>query len=116
MIIRYFGAAQAAAGVEEETLELPEGGTLETVLREVIVRHSPAVAKDRVLAAAGSGGGATAGASGRATAVPARSGAPSMEAVIARSSFLRNEVAWKDRQAPLKPDDVIDILPPFAGG
>jgi molybdopterin converting factor small subunit len=39
-----------------------------------------------------------------------------MESVIARSSFLRNEVACKDRQAPLKATDVIDILPPFAGG
>jgi molybdopterin synthase sulfur carrier subunit len=115
MIIRYFGAAQAAAGIEEETLELPDGTTLEALLREVVARHRPAESQERVLAAAASG----AGAAGRGTAptvAPGRSSAPSMESVIARSSFLRNEVAWKDRQAPLKATDVIDILPPFAGG
>lgn len=121
MIIRYFGAAQAAAGLEEETLELPDGTTLEALLREVVARHSPVESQDRVLAAAASGGGAAAqvaqGAPPRAASVaPGRSSAPSMESVIARSSFLRNEVAWKDRQAPLKATDVIDILPPFAGG
>lgn len=118
MIIRYFGAAQAAAGLDEETLELPDGTTLEALLREVVARHSPVESQDRVLAAAASGGGAVAqGAPPRAAAVaPGRSSAPSMESVIARSSFLRNEVAWKDRQAPLKATDVIDILPPFAGG
>ncbi len=122
MIIRYFGAAQAAAGLEEETLELPDGTTLEELLREVVARHSPAESQDRVLAAAASGGGAPArGAAPTASPAssvvePARSSAPSMESVIARSSFLRNEVAWKDRQAPLKAADVIDILPPFAGG
>jgi sulfur-carrier protein len=118
MIIRYFGAAQAAAGLEEETLELPDGTTLEALLREVVARHSPVQSQDRVLAAAASGGGAAArGAAPTAASVaPGRSSAPSMESVIARSSFLRNEVAWKDRQAPLKATDVIDILPPFAGG
>ena len=118
MIIRYFGAAQAAAGLEEETLELPDGTTLEALLREVVARHSPAQSQDRVLAAAASGGGAAArGAAPTAASVASgRSSSPSMESVIVRSSFLRNEVAWKDRQAPLKATDVIDILPPFAGG
>ncbi|MET1156451.1 MoaD/ThiS family protein [Arthrobacter sp.] len=118
MIIRYFGAAQAAAGLEEETLELPDGTTLEALLREVVARHSTVESRDRVLAAAGSAGAtASRGAAPTASSVaPARSSAPSMESVIARSSFLRNEVAWKDRQAPLKATDVIDVLPPFAGG
>ena len=125
MIIRYFGAAQAAAGREEETLELPDGTTLEELLREVVARHSPAEVPERVLAAA-AGSGAAVGPEGGTAAraagptalpvAPARSSAPSMESVIARSSFLRNEVAWKDRQAPLQAADVIDILPPFAGG
>lgn len=112
MIIRYFGAAQAAAGVEEEFLPLPDGSTLEAVLREVIARHSPAAAKEPVPA----GAGRSAGGARPLAAAPGRSSAPSMESVLARSSFLRNEVAWKDRQAPLAADDVIDILPPFAGG
>ncbi|MGW6174844.1 MoaD/ThiS family protein [Arthrobacter sp. NPDC055138] len=122
MIIRYFGAAQAAAGIEEETLELPDGTTLDALLREVVARHAPVESRDRVPAAIGSGAGAGAGGAGRGAAptassvAPGRSSAPSMESVIARSSFLRNEVACKDRQAPLKATDLIDILPPFAGG
>jgi molybdopterin converting factor small subunit len=118
MIIRYFGAAQAAAGVEEEFLPLPDGSTLETVLREVTARHSPAAAKERAAAKepVPAGAGPSAGVARPVAAAPGRSSAPSMESVLARSSFLRNEVAWKDRQAPLAADDVIDILPPFAGG
>src|SRR5690554_6791574 len=115
MIIRYFGAAQAAAGIEEEILDLPDGSSLETVLHEVVARHSQLASTDRVLAGAGYGGRSRAEAAPAATA-PAGSSTPSMQSVLARSSFLRNEVALKDRQAPLKANDVIDILPPFAGG
>ncbi|TJY72194.1 MoaD/ThiS family protein [Arthrobacter sp. CAU 1506] len=123
MIIRYFGAAQAAAGVEEETLELPDGTTLEALLQVIVARHTPesadrAESQERVLATAASGSGASARAGAAPSSAPAarHSSAPSMESVLARSSFLRNEVAWKDRQAPLQATDVIDILPPFAGG
>jgi len=88
MIIRYFGAAKAAAGVEEQTLPLPGGGTLAQLL-ELLAREHP---------------------------VPAAAGAPALPAVLARSSFLRNETALKDHAAVLEDRDVIDILPPFAGG
>jgi molybdopterin synthase sulfur carrier subunit len=36
--------------------------------------------------------------------------------ILARSSYLRNEVALRDIHEPLGRADVIDILPPFAGG
>ena len=88
MIIRYFGAAKAAAGVEEQTLPLPEGGTLADLL-DLLAREHPA---------------------------PAAAGAPALPTVLARSSFLRNETALKDHAAVLDDQDVIDILPPFAGG
>ncbi|NKX49530.1 MoaD/ThiS family protein [Arthrobacter deserti] len=88
MIIRFFGAAKAAAGVEEQTLPLPAGGTLADVLA-LLVREHP---------------------------VRAPAGAPALPAVLARSSFLRNETALKDHAAVLDDRDVIDILPPFAGG
>ncbi|MGF9663475.1 MoaD/ThiS family protein [Arthrobacter crystallopoietes] len=88
MIIRYFGAAQAAAGIGEETLDLPNGSTLGELLRLLAERH----------------------------AVPAAPGAPELATVINRSSFLVNELAARDRAMKLIDADTIDILPPFAGG
>jgi molybdopterin converting factor small subunit len=43
-------------------------------------------------------------------------GTPPLERLLARSSFLLNEVAVRDRSAVLSPGDVVDVLPPFAGG
>ncbi|MGK2881380.1 MAG: MoaD/ThiS family protein [Mycobacterium sp.] len=39
-----------------------------------------------------------------------------LNAVLARCSYLRNEVAVRDRDVVLRSGDVIDVLPPFAGG
>lgn len=83
MLIRYFGAAQAAAGVPEERLDL-NGVALTDVLGEIRALHPD--------------------------------GDPSMARVLDRSSFLLNEVALRDRSKPIGRDDVLDILPPFAGG
>jgi sulfur-carrier protein len=83
LLIRYFGAAQAAAGVPEERLDL-DGLVLAEVLGEIRALHPD--------------------------------GDPSMAKVLDRSSFLLNEVALRDRTAPLGRDDVLDVLPPFAGG
>lgn len=83
MLIRYFGAAQAAAGVPEERLEL-DRASLEEVLDRVRALHP--------------------------------GGEPPMARVLDRSSFLLNEVALRDRDAAISAGDVLDILPPFAGG
>lgn len=83
MLVRYFGAAQAAAGVPEERLEL-DGVGLTEVLGEIRALHPE--------------------------------GDPSMARVLERSSFLLNEVALRDRSEPIGRDDVLDVLPPFAGG
>lgn len=83
MLIRYFGAAQAAAGVPEERLDL-DGVTLSVVLDEIRGRYPGTE--------------------------------PSMARVLDRSSFLLNEVALRDRSGPISRDDVLDVLPPFAGG
>jgi molybdopterin synthase sulfur carrier subunit len=88
VLVRFFAAAHAAAGVEEERHELGDGATLDELLTAVL-------AVDR-------------------SEPPA--GAPPLARVIARSSFLRNEVAVRDRAAVLSSDDVVDVLPPFAGG
>jgi sulfur-carrier protein len=86
--VRYFAAARAAAGVEEEGFNLPSGATVADLLQAVLAvkRADP----------------------------PA--GTPSLERLLARSSFLLNEVAVRDRATALSPDDVVDVLPPFAGG
>lgn len=36
--------------------------------------------------------------------------------VLARCSYLRNEVAVRDETIALRSGDTIDVLPPFAGG
>ena len=43
-------------------------------------------------------------------------GTPPLERILARSSFLLNEVAIRDRATVLADGDVVDVLPPFAGG
>jgi molybdopterin converting factor small subunit len=83
VLVRYFGAAQAAAGVPEERLDL-DGVGLAEVLGEIRSLHPE--------------------------------GDPSMSRVLERSSFLLNEVALRDRSQPIGRDDVLDVLPPFAGG
>jgi molybdopterin synthase sulfur carrier subunit len=86
--IRYFAAARAAAGVEEERFDLPTGATVESLLEAVlsVARPEP----------------------------PA--GTPPLPRILSRSSFLLNEVAVRDHTTVLNADDVVDVLPPFAGG
>lgn len=88
MNVRYFAAARAAAGVDEERFELSDGDTLATLLDAILAVERPQP--------------------------PA--GTPPLARILSRSSFLLNEVAVRDRTAPLKPADVVDVLPPFAGG
>ncbi|MFJ5955772.1 MoaD/ThiS family protein [Paenarthrobacter sp. NPDC092416] len=88
MLVRYFAAARAAAGVEEEIHQLPEGTSLSALLDAALAVERP---------------------------VPPE-GTPTLARIVARSSFLRNEVAVRDHSAPLGAQDIIDVLPPFAGG
>lgn len=83
LLVRYFGAARAASGVDQE--RLPAGRPLADVLADLRGRPTPA-------------------------------GSPSLATVLDRSSFLLNEVSLRDRSTVLNDDDVLDILPPFAGG
>jgi molybdopterin synthase sulfur carrier subunit len=86
--VRYFAAARAAAGLEEETFDLAPGATVADLLDAVrsVRRPEP----------------------------PA--GTPPLPRLLSRSSFLLNEVAVRDHSVVLKADDVVDVLPPFAGG
>ncbi|WP_334170689.1 MoaD/ThiS family protein [Sinomonas sp.] len=85
--LRYYAAASAAAGVESETLEVPEGATLARALEAV-----------------------------RAVVRSPRPDAPALAEVLRRCSYLVNEVAAKDPQRRLAEGDLVDVLPPFAGG
>lgn len=88
MNVRYFAAARAAAGLEEERFDLAPGATVADLLETVlsVQRPEPPV------------------------------GTPPLPRILSRSSFLLNEVAVRDHAVVLKADDVVDVLPPFAGG
>lgn len=88
MNVRYFAAARAAAGLEEERFDLAPGATVDDLLETVlsVQRPEPPV------------------------------GTPPLPRILSRSSFLLNEVAVRDHAVVLKADDVVDVLPPFAGG
>lgn len=88
MHVRYFAAARAAAGLDEEKFDLAGGATLAELIEAVLAVERPEP--------------------------PA--GTPPLERILARSSFLLNEVAVRTPTAALDPDDVVDVLPPFAGG
>ncbi|MFP5312137.1 MAG: MoaD/ThiS family protein [Actinomycetes bacterium] len=88
MLVRYFAAARAAAGFEEEKFDLPAGATVADLVRAVAAVERPEP--------------------------PA--GTPPLPRILSRSSFLLNEVAVRDQATVLGPDDVVDVLPPFAGG
>ncbi|MET4137390.1 MoaD/ThiS family protein [Pseudarthrobacter sp. PvP090] len=88
MKVRYFAAARAAAGVEEERFELPAEATVASLLEAILAVERPEP--------------------------PA--GTPPLARLLSRSSFLLNEVAVRNRATQLLPDDVVDVLPPFAGG
>ena len=87
MLIRYFAAASAATGVEEEILELDAPITLGELERTLQARHP---------------------------GIPG--GRRSLSDVLTRCSFLRNGSATTDRSTVLAPSDSLDVLPPFAGG
>jgi molybdopterin converting factor small subunit len=74
--------------VEEEQFDLPAGATVDALLEAVLAVRRPEP--------------------------PA--GTPPLPRILSRSSFLLNEVAVRDRSVVLASADVVDVLPPFAGG
>lgn len=86
MLIRYFAAAKASAGQEEEQLTAQE--TLGALLAELSAKHP----------------------------VSASASAPALALLLPRCSFLRNGVPVRLAETALHDSDTIDVLPPFAGG
>lgn len=78
--VRYFAAAAAGAGREEEVLALPPGATVADVTGAVLDAH------------------------------------PGLERLLALCSVLAGGRLLRDPAEPLGDADVVDVLPPFAGG
>lgn len=97
MLIRYFAAAAQAAGTSEERLNIDEGTT--TTLGDVL----------GILTA-------------RESAAPPISDGPllrkatSLGTVLTRCSFLINGTSEQNHARALGSEDILDVLPPFAGG
>ena len=49
VMVRYFASIREATGVKEEEIELPDGGTIETLIREAKALHSILKVQDRVI-------------------------------------------------------------------
>lgn len=93
MHIRFFAAAAAATGVEEQRVDLATlAGTAPFTLAdlsELLVASFPTSASSHT---------------------------PPLAEILTRCSFLLNEVSTRDLSLALSPGDVVDVLPPFAGG
>ena len=81
VLVRYFAAARAAAGVDEEKVRLTGPASLTDLRHEIAERHDQALAE-----------------------------------VLARCSFLLNEIVVHNAETSLRDGDAVDVLPPFAGG
>ena len=103
MTVRYFAAARAAAGAAEESLTVPAvpavpTGRLSGDAAEPSTAEPSTATVDAVLdAAIGRHGGALA-------------------TVLRRCSFLLDEVAVHGSQTRVRTGQILDVLPPFAGG
>ncbi|MFK0074121.1 MoaD/ThiS family protein [Arthrobacter woluwensis] len=100
--VRYFAAAKAAAGLDEERVDLSD--------------LTPPADDGAAPSAAALTLGALLEALLRLERPGATPDAPELSRVLSRSSFLINGVAAKDHAKPLSPGDTVDVLPPFAGG
>lgn len=90
MDVRFFAAAAAAAGVEEQRIDLAALGAFTLGdLSQFLQDSYPQSASSHT---------------------------PPLAEVLTRCSFLVNEVATRDLTVALSPGDVVDVLPPFAGG
>ncbi|WP_210410223.1 MoaD/ThiS family protein [Nesterenkonia sp. NBAIMH1] len=88
--VRFFAGAADAAGAEELSVPLPRTAMPLGLFVDELPGLVPASAADE--------------------------GAPSLERVCARSSFLVNGTRTGRESGVINDGDVLDVLPPFAGG
>lgn len=79
--VRYFAAARAAAGVDEEKVQVAMTATVADLLDALRAEHGVGLTR-----------------------------------VLARCSFLLDQIAVRDLTTPLAAAATLDVLPPFAGG
>lgn len=94
VLVRFFAAAQASAGVAQTTVhwqQLDHDGAVTTLgaLQRQLLAAYPTSASPHT---------------------------PALSVVFAQSSFLINGRATRDQTTVLSPGAEVDILPPFAGG
>lgn len=89
MNVRFFAAAAAATGVEEQHVDLGADSLTLAGLSDMLVSTFP---------------------------VSASASTPPLAELLTRCSYLLNEVAARDLSVTLNQGDVVDVLPPFAGG
>ena len=87
MLIRYFAAAAASAGVEQEEIVTGTAMARSEVQQLLTSRHPSAPAGEKTLAH-----------------------------VLPQCSWLVDGVALRDEQGAIAPSATVDVLPPFAGG
>jgi molybdopterin synthase sulfur carrier subunit len=88
--IRFFAAAAAATGIEQQQVDLgAEASFTLADLTALLTESFP---------------------------VSASASTPPLSELLTRCSFLVNEVASQDLAVQLREADVVDVLPPFAGG
>lgn len=92
VLVRYFAAARAAAGLESETISLSDTGVAGALPRQEVERALVLLHPDPT------------------------PGQPRLRDVLERASFLLNGVACTDPAAAIPDDATLDVLPPFAGG
>ena len=78
--VRYFAAARAAAGLEDEILGIEPGTTVADLVDQLSARDAD------------------------------------LAKVLKRCSFLCDGVAVRDSTVTLENAQIVDVLPPFAGG
>ena len=113
--IRYFAAARAAAGVSQEQLTVPTAVSGQSLSVDSSVVASAADGTDAGAGAGPEGAGAASTVGGVLDVAVDRHG-PGLARVLQRCSYLLDEVAVHGRQTPIRDGQVLDVLPPFAGG
>ncbi len=93
MFVRFFAAAAAATGIEERHLDV---AALSALRAFTLAELSAFLVADYP--------------------VSASSHTPPLAQILTRCSFLVNEVSTRDLTVALQAGDVVDVLPPFAGG
>jgi molybdopterin converting factor small subunit len=118
MTVRYFAAAKAAAGAAEESLTVPAvpavpAGRLSGDAAEPSTAE-PSTAEPST-AAPSTAAPSTATVDAVLEAAIGRHGG-ALATVLRRCSFLLDEVAVHGTQTRVRTGQILDVLPPFAGG